>query len=125
MLQRTGVDTGVITGRTSRVVEHRVADLGIKHLFQGCLDKLPVYKELCSSLNLSYEETAFVGDDVVDLPIMLKVGLAITVHDGHPMVKTHAHWTTPGNGGQGAARELCEMIIHAQGHYTTTMQSYL
>lgn len=125
MLIRSGVDIGIITGRTSKVVEHRVADLGIKHVYQGCHDKLPVYEKLIDKLNLSHEEIAFVGDDVVDLPIMLKTGLAITVNDGHPLVKTHSHWSTPSTGGRGAAREICEMIMHAQNNYESEMQKYL
>jgi 3-deoxy-D-manno-octulosonate 8-phosphate phosphatase (KDO 8-P phosphatase) len=125
MLIRSGVDIGIITGRTSRVVEHRVGDLGIEHVYQGCHDKLPVYEKLISKLKLSPEETAFVGDDVVDLPIMLKIGLAITVNDGHHLVKNYAHWSTPSNGGRGAAREICEMIMHAQCNYESAMQKYL
>lgn len=125
MLMRNGVDIGIITGRTSKVVEHRVGDLGIKHVYQGCHDKLPVYEKFISDINLSPEETAFVGDDVVDLPIMLKAGLAITVNDGHHLVKNYAHWTTPASGGRGAAREICEMIMHAQNNYGTEMQKYL
>ena len=68
MLLKNGVDAGIITGRTSKVVEHRVANLGIKHVYQGCADKLPVYEELIQKLGLTHEETAFVGDDIVDLP---------------------------------------------------------
>lgn len=124
MLQKTGVDVGIITGRTSRVVEHRVGDLGIKHVYQGCRDKLPVYENLISELGLERGQTAFVGDDVVDLPIMVRSGLAITVQDGHPLVKRHAHWITPARGGRGAAREICEMIMYAQGHYTREMENY-
>ena len=125
MLQRTGVELGIITGRTSRVVEHRVADLGIKHIHQGCIDKLPVYENLINKIGLTPAETAYVGDDVVDLPIMLQVGLAITVQDAHHLVKKHAHWVTPSRGGQGAARELCEMIMFAQGSYSEEMLRYL
>lgn len=125
MLIRSGVDIGIITGRTSKVVEHRVSDLGIKYVYQGCQDKLPAYEKLIAKLKLSHEETAFVGDDVVDLPIMLKVGLAISVHDGHHLVKNYAHWSTPSTGGRGAAREICEMIMHAQNNYGSAMQKYL
>jgi 3-deoxy-D-manno-octulosonate 8-phosphate phosphatase (KDO 8-P phosphatase) len=125
MLQRNGVAAGIITGRTSKVVEHRVHDLGIKHVYQGCKEKLPVYDKLIHELKLDPAQTAFVGDDVVDLPIMLKVGLAIAVQDAHPMVKRHAHWITPSAGGEGAGREVCEMLMHAQGTYTAEMLRYL
>lgn len=125
MLIRSGVEVGIITGRTSKVVEHRVADLGIKHVYQGCADKLPVYQGLIKKLGLGAEQTAYMGDDVVDLPIMLQAGMAITVQDGHHLVKQHAHWITPSLGGMGAGRELCEVIMSAQGTYTREMLRYL
>jgi len=124
MLQRNGVAAGIITGRTSKVVEHRVRDLEIRHVYQGCKEKLPVYERLIAELGLSPTETAFVGDDVVDLPIMLRVGLAIAVQDAHALVRRHAHWVTPSPGGQGAGREVCEMLMFAQGTYTNEMQRY-
>ena len=124
MLQRNGVAVGIITGRTSKVVEHRVRDLEIRHVYQGCKEKLPVYEQLIAELGLAPGETAFVGDDVVDLPIMLKVGLAIAVQDAHALVRRHAHWVTPSPGGQGAGREVCEMLMYAQGTYTNEMQRY-
>ncbi|MDH5649437.1 MAG: 3-deoxy-manno-octulosonate-8-phosphatase KdsC [Gammaproteobacteria bacterium] len=125
MLQKCGVAIGIITGRTSKVVEHRVNDLGIKHVYQGCADKLPVYTNLIHELKIDPEETAFVGDDVVDLPIMLRTGLAITVHDGHYLVRQHAHWATTACGGRGAAREVCEMIMYAQDKLSAELQNYL
>jgi 3-deoxy-D-manno-octulosonate 8-phosphate phosphatase (KDO 8-P phosphatase) len=125
MLQRSGVVAGVITGRSSRVVEHRVKNLGITHVFQGAEDKLPVYDQLLRRLDIYPEESAFVGDDVVDLPIMLKAGLAIAPTNAHALVKQHAHWTTPNGGGQGAAREACELILYAQGNYDRLMLPYL
>ena len=124
MLQRNGVAVGIITGRTSRVVEHRVRDLEIRHVYQGCKEKLPVYQRLIAELGLAPAETAFVGDDVVDLPIMLQVGLAITVQDAHALVRRQAHWVTPSPGGHGAGREVCEMLMYAQGTYTSEMQRY-
>ncbi len=125
MLARHGVATGIITGRTSKVVEHRVRDLKIAHVHQGCAEKLPVYRKLLAELKLAPEQTAFVGDDVVDLPIMLNVGLAVAPHDAHPLVARHAHWTTPSPGGRGCARELCELILYAQGAYEREMHGYL
>ncbi|MBE9516320.1 MAG: HAD-IIIA family hydrolase [Proteobacteria bacterium] len=125
MMQRAGIDAGIITGRTSEVVKHRMVDLGIKHLHQGCADKLPVYEELIKKLGISHEETAYVGDDVVDLPVMLRCGLAITVADGHALVQKHAHWTSPSAGGRGAVREIAEMMMFAHDKYTSTMMQYL
>ena len=124
MLLRNGIDVGIITGRTSKVVENRVNNLGIKHVFQGCAEKLPVYEDLLNDLELKHDETAFVGDDVVDLPIMLRVGLSIAVENAHALVRQHSHWTTPSSGGHGAAREICEMLIFAQNRYQKEMQIY-
>jgi len=125
MLQAHGVAVGIITGRSSRVVKHRVKDLGIKHVYQGCQDKLPVYRKLIAKLRLKPEYTAYVGDDVVDLPIMIQAGLAVAVQNAHTLAKKCAHWTTPSIGGYGAAREVCEMILQAQGNYHLAMQKYL
>lgn len=125
MLMQSGIEVGIITGRTSKVVEHRASDLGIHYLYQGCLDKLPVYEKLRGDIGLEDTQTAFMGDDVVDLPIMLRVGLALTVQNAHPLVKQHAHWTTPSHGGAGAARDGCEMLLFAQGAYARIMRNYL
>ena len=125
MLQHTGIEVGIITGRTSGSVKHRAADLDVKHLYQGREDKLSVLEKLLTTLTLQPTQAAFVGDDVVDLPAMLKVGLAIAVNDAHELVKEHAHWITPSAGGHGAVREVCEMLMHAQGTYATVMQRYL
>ena len=125
MLARHGVATGIITGRSSKVVEHRARDLKIEHVHQGCAEKLPVYRAVARQTRAPTEQTAFVGDDVVDLPIMLSAGLAVAPWDAHPLVIRHAHWTTPSAGGRGAARELCELILHAQGNYDREMRNYL
>ncbi|MES9943834.1 3-deoxy-manno-octulosonate-8-phosphatase KdsC [Candidatus Thiodiazotropha sp. CDECU1] len=125
MLQKSGVVIGIITGRTSEVVRIRMASLGIEHVYQGKLDKLPAYEELRDKLGLSHDQVAYVGDDVVDLPIMRRVGLAIAVNDAHPFVLQHAHWQTPHNGGRGAARDVCEMVLQAQGNLETELDSYL
>lgn len=125
MLAANGVDTAIITGRSSRVVERRAHDINIKHVYQGALEKLPVYEKLLTDLGLQHDEVAFVGDDIVDLPILLRVGLAVSVADGHPLVREHSHWTTPSNGGCGAAREFCEMMMFAQGNYAKEMKRYL
>ena len=125
LLLQSGVEVGIITARQSGLVAHRAKDLKIKHLYQGNRDKFPAYVELCKKLDLSPSEVAFVGDDVVDLPIMLDVGLAITVPQGHKIVKDRSHWTTPHEGGTGAARDVCELIIYAQGNYERAMQQFL
>lgn len=125
MLQHHGVVIGIITGRTSGVVSLRMENLGVKHVYQGKQQKLPAYEELCSKLGLHDSEIAYVGDDVVDLPIMRRVGLAIAVSDAHPLVIQHAHWQTPHGGGRGAARDVCEMILEAQGLLKAALDYYL
>ncbi len=125
MLQDTGVQIGIITGRTSEVVRIRMESLGIKHVYQGKRDKLPAYHELRDKLNLTDAEVAYVGDDVVDLPIMRRVGLAIAVNDAHPFVIQHAHWQTPHPGGRSAGRDVCEMLMDAQGSLQKALESYL
>ena len=125
MLQATGVTLGVITGRTSEVVRIRMESLGISHVYQGRRDKLPAYHELRRDLGLDDAQIAFVGDDVMDLPIMREVGLAIAVQDAHPRVKRHAHWQTPSPGGRGAGRDVCELNMQAQGTLEPALERYL
>jgi len=125
MLQESGVRIAIITGRTSEVVRHRMNNLKVNLVYQGQLDKLPAYRQVLADLNLQPHEVAYVGDDVVDLPVMLRVGLAISVENAHPLAKQHAHWVTPHIGGKGAARDVCEMIMRAQGHFEQRMQEYL
>jgi 3-deoxy-D-manno-octulosonate 8-phosphate phosphatase (KDO 8-P phosphatase) len=125
MLQSTGVKIGIITGRTSQVVKLRMDSLGVAYVFQGQLDKLPAYRRLRAELRLQANEIAYVGDDVVDLPIMREVGLAIAVQDAHPLVKQHAHWQTPTAGGRGAGRDVCELIMEAQGRLQPLLEGYL
>jgi 3-deoxy-D-manno-octulosonate 8-phosphate phosphatase (KDO 8-P phosphatase) len=125
MLQRHGVRCAIITGRTSRVVEHRMRNLGIELVYQGQSDKLVGYADLMERVGLDPEQVAYVGDDVVDLPVMRKVGLAIAVQDAHPWVVQHAHWQTPRGGGRGAARDVCEMLLEARGVLRQELETYL
>lgn len=125
MLRDSGVVLGVITGRQSEVVRIRMESLGVEHLYQGQRDKLPAYEALKQTLRLEDAQIAFVGDDVVDLPVLCRAGLAIAVADAHPMVKRHAHWQTPTLGGRGAARDVCELILAAQGKLDRMLAAYL
>jgi 3-deoxy-D-manno-octulosonate 8-phosphate phosphatase (KDO 8-P phosphatase) len=125
MLMSYGVEIAIITGRTSQVVEHRMRNLGITLVYQGQLDKLKAYQELTDKLGITPEHTAYVGDDVVDLPVMRRVGLAIAVQDAHPLVRKHSHWQTPSAGGRGAARDVCEMLMEARGILADEMSTYL
>jgi 3-deoxy-D-manno-octulosonate 8-phosphate phosphatase (KDO 8-P phosphatase) len=125
MLQQTGVKIAVITARTSDVVIHRMQNLGIKHIYQGQLEKLPAFEKILTELDLTAEQAAYVGDDVIDLPVLQQAGLAISVADAHPLVKQYVHWQTPQCGGRGAARDVCELIMQAQGTLEAHFQKYL
>ena len=125
MLQKTGVDLAVISGRRSEVVRIRMEGLGVTHVYQGLQDKLPAYEELKQTLGLADAAIAYVGDDLIDLSIMRRVGLAIAVEDAHPLVRQHAHWCTRAPGGRGAAREVCELIMEAQGTLEPILSRYL
>ena len=125
MLQQSGVEIAIITGRSSEVVRIRMASLGIQHVYQGKREKLPAYQELKQVTGLSDDQIAYVGDDIVDLPVMTRVGFAIAVQDAHPLAKQHAHWVTPSGGGRGAAREVCELLMDAQGTLDRAQQHYL
>lgn len=125
LLQKTGVEIGVITARNSQVVEHRMRNLGIVNVYQGKLNKLEAFQHMLAKLNVSAKQTAYAGDDVVDLPVMQQAGLAIAVQDAHPFVKQHAHWITQHGGGRGAARDICELIMQAQGTLEAQLNSFL
>jgi len=125
MLRDTGCHIAVISGRTSSIVSERMATLGIEYVYQGQNDKGKALKDLLDKLNIDAKATAYVGDDLIDLPAMHRVGFAIAVADAHPLVIEHAHWVTKENGGRGAAREVCELIMHARGTLDSKIQQFL
>ena len=114
-LQRCGIEVAVITGRKSAIVSQRMAQLDIRHVYQGCEDKLEAFTQLLETTGLNAEQVCYVGDDWVDLPVLLRAGLAISVADADEHVKEHVHWVTQRNGGEGAVREICNLILSAQG----------
>lgn len=125
MLKSSGVELAIITGRSSRVVEHRARNLGIDIVHQGAHDKLAVYQALCRELDIAPDATAYMGDDVVDLPVMRRAGLAITVPAAPEVVKAHSHYTTTRDAGRGAVREACEFLMRAQGTLDAALAPYL
>lgn len=125
MLQRGGVKIAVVSGRETPVLAGRMAELGVELVYQGRQDKLPVLLQLLSDLELNPEQVAYVGDDVVDLPVMGRVGLAVAVADAHDLVKQYAHWQTPTPGGRGAARDVCDLIMRTQGTLDVQLSHYL
>jgi 3-deoxy-D-manno-octulosonate 8-phosphate phosphatase (KDO 8-P phosphatase) len=115
VLQSQGVLLALITGRQSQIVARRAANLGIEHVFQGRDDKLNVFNELVAATGIDPAETCYAGDDWVDIPVLNRVGLAVTVADADAVVKRHVHWVTTRGGGAGAVRELCDLILAARG----------
>lgn len=113
-LGQNGVDVAVITGRKSNIVEKRMTALDVKYIVQGQEDKLPALKNIAKKLNLSPEQIAYIGDDVPDLPCIEYVGLGVAVADAHPLVKRGSNYITFINGGYGAVRELCDLIMQSQ-----------
>ncbi len=125
MLQASGVGVAVLSGRRSEAVRRRMKGLGVRHVQQGLKTKLPAYEALREALRLAPEEIAYAGDDVIDVPVMRRVGLAIAVQDAHPLVKEQAHLVTALPGGRGAGREACEFIMAAQGTLQEALEAYL
>ena len=125
MLQQGGLRAAIITGRKSNLVKHRMTDLGIDLIWQGYRDKRPAFQELLESTGLSKDQVAYVGDDVVDLPVMTKTGFAIAVQNAHPFVKQHSHWITDRSGGRGAVRDVCELMLESRGLLSDMLASYL
>ena len=124
LLHRAGLRSGIISGRTSQLVSMRASDLGIAHVRQGALDKLAAFDELLAEACVGPSEVAFVGDDVVDIPLMLRSVLAVAVADAGRDTRAAAHYVTRLPGGFGAVREVCELILKAQGRWDELMKRY-
>ena len=113
-MAKTDITVAIITGRNSPIVSERMKSLGITHVYQGRMNKIETYNNLLEALKLLPQQSAYVGDDVIDLPIMKNCGLPIAVADAHETVIEVAQWITKKNGGQGAGREVCDLIMSAQ-----------
>lgn len=124
LLQRAGIRVGLITGRKSEVVNYRAKELGIDMVYQGIKEKLDVYLRICSDLGLRDEEIAYMGDDLVDLPILRRVGLSATVPQGSDDIKPFVHFVSSRNGGHGAVREFCEHILKKGGYWEQLIARY-
>jgi 3-deoxy-D-manno-octulosonate 8-phosphate phosphatase (KDO 8-P phosphatase) len=124
MLQRAGIKIGIITGRSSGVVARRAEELGIEILYQGALQKLEPYQEILSALKITDEQVAYVGDDVVDLPILQRVGFSATVADAVPEVFPLVDYVASRPGGRGAVREICDLLLRASGQWDELTKRY-
>jgi 3-deoxy-D-manno-octulosonate 8-phosphate phosphatase (KDO 8-P phosphatase) len=125
LLQKSGVNVGIISGKNSEAVTRRIQELHIEHAYLGYDEKLPAYEELKKTLHLNDEEMAYMGDDLPDLPLLRRAGLAITVPQAPDIIKQHADLITKNKAGAGAVREACEFILNAQDHYQSVIESYL
>lgn len=125
MLIEAGITVAIITGRSSKVVVQRAAELGITEVFQKCFDKRVAFKKLLKKYALADTEVAYVGDDIVDLPIMVRVGLPVAVADATAEVKKMACMTTNNQGGRGAVREVTDLILKAKGLWKDRLSEYL
>ena len=124
LLMRSGIEVILLTGRESKVVLHRARDLGIEHVYQKALNKIEVYKTILAQRNLEDKEVGFVGDDLVDLPVLRKVGFAAAVPDAVPEVKEIVDYITTKKGGEGAVREICELLLKAQNKWEAVTEKY-
>lgn len=124
MLMRHDIDVVLLTGRRSVVVEHRAKDLGISEVHQGAHDKLSIFEAILRSKSLSYENIAFIGDDIVDVPVLKRAGFSVAVADAAEHVKKYVDYITINAGGNGAVREVCEMILQAQDKWVDVVKRY-
>ncbi|MSQ19447.1 MAG: HAD family hydrolase [Betaproteobacteria bacterium] len=125
MLQEAGVRTAIFTARQSPAVERRAKNLGIEFLHQGVENKRVALEQLIASLGLEYADCGYIGDDVIDLPVLRRVGFAASVPNGAAIVQSHVHYVTKASGGRGAVREVCERILAAQGKLDAALARYL
>ncbi len=125
MLRQYGVEVALITARNSRAVELRAASLGITHLYQGAEDKRGAYAALLAQMGLATGQSGYMGDDLLDLPLITRCGFAATVPAAPQALKSRAHYVTRATGGHGAVREVCEFILRAQGALERAIGAHL
>jgi 3-deoxy-D-manno-octulosonate 8-phosphate phosphatase (KDO 8-P phosphatase) len=125
LLQQRGIVVAIITSRQSKALEQRLAGLEVEHVYQGYENKILAYEKLLETLKLTDEQVAYVGDDLPDLPVMQRVKCAIAVKNAHAIVKENAHWTTTITGGEGAVREVCDLLIQANTNYDDLFEAHL
>ena len=125
LLQQAGVEVAIISGRSSRALELRALNLGIEELHMGVADKRTLLTELAAQRAIELSQTGYMGDDVVDLPVLRACGFSATVADGHGEVRSRVDYVATKGGGRGAVREVCDLIIRARGKWDAAMAEYL
>jgi len=124
IIQRYGIEVVILTGRKSEVVNHRASDLEIKEIYQGALNKKEVFQKILQKHNLTADFVAYMGDDIIDIPVLRQVGFSAAVADAVDVVKKSVDYVTKNKGGHGAVRELCEMILQIQGKWPEIAEKY-
>ena len=124
-LMKSGYQLALITGRVSKPLLHRAEQLGIEHVYQGQDDKLAAYADLIGKLGVTDAEVCYAGDDWIDLPVLNRVGLAVTVADADPEVIRRCHWVTNNPGGRGAVREICQLLLESRGLAQQMLEQFL
>jgi 3-deoxy-D-manno-octulosonate 8-phosphate phosphatase (KDO 8-P phosphatase) len=119
-----GIQTGVISGRVSPATDERARHVKMTYVYQGHIEKIPILEEIAARSGIGLDQTAYAGDDLTDVVIMRRVGLAIAVANARPEVKRAAHYVTAASGGSGAIREVCELLLDAQGHWQEILRKY-
>ena len=125
IFHRAGLKSGVISGRVSSALTRRAEKLGMSYLRQGCVEKEQAFAEIVADARLTNDEVAFAGDDLNDIPLMLKAGLALAVANAAAETRAHAHYVTQANGGHGAVREMIELILKSQNRWDDLLRHYL
>ncbi len=124
LLKRAGIPSAIMTAKKSKIVSRRAKDFNIDHVYQNCFDKLETFEGILKKFNLSPKETCFIGDDLIDIPVLKRVGFAVSVPNAVEETKKAAHYITKAHGGRGAVREICDLIIKAQGRWQDIMARY-
>lgn len=125
LLRQSGVEVAAISAKNSELVGRRLKDLQIKHIYLGVEDKMPAYEKIKEILNLEDEQIAYMGDDLPDLPLLMRAGFAISVPNAPAIIEKHVDYTTRRTAGHGAVREACELIMQTQDTLDATIQAYL
>jgi len=119
-----GIQTGVISGRVSAATEERARQVKMTYVYQGHIEKIPILEEIAARSGIALDQMAYAGDDLTDVVVMRRVGLAVAVDNARPEVKRAAHYVTSSGGGRGAVREVCELLLDAQGHWQELLRKY-
>ena len=124
LVMSTGIKVGLVTGRTSKALHRRCRDLGIKYIYDGVQQKAQLLDKIVLETGVDADNTAFIGDDLPDIPLMRRIGLSIAVADAHEMVRDYSDWITSAPGGRGAVREVCDALLKARGHWEKLMAKF-